>query len=295
MSDNIQKTPPKKSNILRAILLLVLAFAIFIFGDELSSATQSGEVGYLLCLTVSFLLLIAGTLSFAKGVLLAVIQSIPVPRAIKRIAASSTTKDNVVKVKSLMNATAFGMWLFVLVWSPLTYFIVHAYLTYSWVTAFLGAILAWFFCVIEMLLLWLAILFSIRAYRFGNLVLEIENGGVFVGSHFKATIRPGLDSDPIAETTIQLSCVNKYSIGKGKEAESVSQIKFKEEWKILPENADFSKGIPINFLIPNSAPATNDPLLSGEVNWELSIYVPLRGANYDAVFNITVEKKSSKR
>ncbi len=293
-----QPSNPNSNRWPRIILLLLLSLGIFIFSEDLSELTHSGNLGFLIIVALSALLLLAAAYLIVRTGLdkfmraLSNLKAVLIPKkAINEEsvqAAKKATGPDELVIESDLKAATIGFCILAACWGVLTFPALWFYLDTEDPNIF-WKILIFVLTLIEVLLLWAILLFTLRLRRFGAVTLHLNRKLARIGGELKGIVRPGLQIKPIGPTKFSFKCTHAYKqIKEGSPSESVTDIKFTKEWEISAAEANFVDGIPISVDIPENMPATTERKVTGVVAWELWVYVPLPGVNYDARFEVPI-------
>lgn len=136
---------------------------------------------------------------------------------------------------------------------------------------------------------------TLVARKFGATVLEIDGDGVEPGGTLTGLIRCATGVAPAGEYVINLQCIeSQLSTASIDRRRNVDHLRWEATRRLDPKSVDARAGIPVQFDLPASAPATGEPGLKGAVRWVMDVKAPLPGTDFYAIFVIPVRPRPSR-
>ena len=93
---------------------------------------------------------------------------------------------------------------------------------------------------------------------------------------------------------LRLQCVEAVRY-KGVDTDDLSRTKDRVRWEatsqVDAQSVNSQEGIPVEFVIPETAYAVGDSWAKGQVRWILEIKAPLPGLDYYAIFGVNVRDR----
>lgn len=135
-----------------------------------------------------------------------------------------------------------------------------------------------------------AIRVTIRQFRFGTSVCLIRGKAGVLGQEMAGVVKTSVKLDPTGDYSIQLQCLETYTVGSGKNQRTESTLHWEGKQVVSHAGKNSLNGIPFSFAIPGYSPETGNQLARGRVNWQLRIDAPVKGVDYSAIFIVPVFK-----
>lgn len=137
----------------------------------------------------------------------------------------------------------------------------------------------------------LAIMLTIREFRFGRSYCEISGKAGVLGETLKGVVRTRFELMPEGEYIFELRCTETYYIRTGKKRRSQLILHFADTKKVQSPGKNSVMGVPFKFDLPENLPETGSKQSRGTIQWQISMGANVKGVNYLSMFVIPVFKR----
>ena len=182
------------------------------------------------------------------------------------------------------------VWIFTLAWNVVTALALATHLVERGTHQFdTGSLLGLIFPVIGLGLIIWAGLRTRRISKFGASVFQLQTFPATPGGDLAGTIRVTQKFQPKSEIQLQLTCINRYLAGFGRNARVIDRVVWHETRTLdqLPPSDD-GTDIPVLFHIPPDAQPSSDLDFRDGIRWKLEARCKTAGVSYYSQFEVPV-------
>jgi hypothetical protein len=187
-------------------------------------------------------------------------------------------------------ATAAGLWLFALIWNAISIPAGLAGYRAAMREHNSGGLIALLFPFIGLCLVIAATVVTMRRRKFGKSVFKIATLPAIPGDGVRGTIHVPSAISSASEIKLRLVCVHRKTTGTGDDRTTHETILWEEKRaeKQLSSRGLAGTEIPVNFMLPSSAPTTDDDDRDDARIWRLEASAAVSGLDYSAQFEVPV-------
>jgi hypothetical protein len=131
---------------------------------------------------------------------------------------------------------------------------------------------------------------TLTSRKFGDARFEMEGDSVRLGETLRGRIRTRTDLAPTADFVVTIACVER--ITRTSQMDNKQTTTDHTRWEAMRKwpaaSVRSSQGIPVEFALPPTAFAIDDPRAEGVVRWILEAKAPLPGTDFAVIFPVDV-------
>ncbi len=151
-----------------------------------------------------------------------------------------------------------------------------------------GVVVLGIFALLGLVPIGFAIHFTIRHFRFGSSWCKINEKAGVLGKLMSGKIRASKDIKATGDFTIELQCIETYSIGTGKQRRTETIVHWQNKQTVSSSGKNAREGIPFAFKLSDNSPETGDLTSRGDISWYLRMHAPVEGVDYATMFIVPV-------
>jgi len=201
----------------------------------------------------------------------------------------------------LRSGTGYGMlalWGFTIVWNAIVFPISVVLAADAIRSGQYLVLLALILPAVGLVLFTVALVGTLRYWRFRGSCLELQTIPGVIGGHLKATLVVGGDVMAIDQITVALKCVHRVTRQHGDDSRTEEHTLWEDSKTVQASDAGFGQSelrLPVDFQIPYDCVAYDDSNSNDQTLWRLTAKSEIPGANLDLSFDVPVFRTKESR